>query len=137
MIWLPGRLLSIVAAISAIWTQRLLRKVRVELAQMLSTMGNRADARSIQRGFEMAEMLHHLSVVSLLIALVLFLYSMDRAVAISMLTLVVPYLVAGPVKAERFRTLGLVAPVTGTCHQRCHPVGHSSQQKFSRAGWIR
>lgn len=118
MIWLPGRLLSIVAAISAIWTQRLLRKVRVELAQMLSTMGNRADARSIQRGFEMAEMLHHLSVVSLLIALVLFLYSMDRAVAISMLTLVVPYLVAGPVKAERFRTLGLVAPVTGTCHQR-------------------
>ena len=94
MIWLPGRLLSIVATISAIWTQRLLRKVRVELAQMLSTMRNRADARSIQREFEMAEMLHHLSMVSLLIALVLFLYSMDRAVAISILTLVVPYLVA-------------------------------------------
>jgi hypothetical protein len=94
LIWLPGLLLSIVAAVSAMWTQQLLPKVRLELAQIPSTMRTRADAHSIQRGFEMAEMLHHVSVVLLLIALVLFLYSMDRAVAISILTLVVPYLVA-------------------------------------------
>ena len=42
----------------------------------------------------MAETLHHVSVVLLLVSLVLFLYNTDRAVAISTLTLVVPYLVA-------------------------------------------
>ena len=50
----------------------------------------------MRRGFEMAEMLHHLFVILLLIALVLFLYSMDSVVAISVSTLVVLYLVAQP-----------------------------------------
>jgi len=94
MAWLPGLLLSIAVAVSAIWPQQLLRKVRLELAQMASTMGNQADVRYMRRGFAMAEMLHHLSVVLLLIALVLFLYSMGSAVAISVSTLVVLYLVA-------------------------------------------
>ena len=57
-------------------------------------MGNQTVAHSIQRGFEMAETLHHVSVVLLLVSLGLFLYNTDRAVAISTLTLVVPYLVA-------------------------------------------
>ena len=42
----------------------------------------------------MAETLHHVSVVLLLVSLGLFLYNTDRAMAISTLTLVVPYLVA-------------------------------------------
>ena len=65
------------------------------LAEIASTMENQANVHSaVHRGFEMAEMLHHLSVILLLIALVLFIYSMDTAVAISVSTLVVLYLVA-------------------------------------------
>ena len=86
--------MCIAAAVSALWTRELLRKVRLELVQIASTMGNQADVHSMHRGFAMAEMLHHLSVVLLLIALVLFLYSMGRAAAISVSTLAILYLVA-------------------------------------------
>jgi len=60
--------------------------------QIASTMGNQADvhSESMYRGFAMAEMLHHLSVILLLIALV-FLYSMDSAVAISVSPVVVTH----------------------------------------------
>ena len=78
-----------VAAVSALWTRQLLRKVRHEMAQTASTMGNQADVNSMRRGYVMAEMLHRLSVVLLFIALVLFLYNMNRAAAISVSTLAI------------------------------------------------
>lgn len=87
-------LICIAAAVSAMWTQQLLRRVRVELAQIASTMGDQAEVHSMHRVFAMAQMLHHLSVVSLFIALVLFLYNMNRAAAISVLTLAIWYLAA-------------------------------------------
>jgi len=95
MAWLPDLPLSVTVTVSAIWTQHLLRKVRLDLAQIASTMVNQADvhSESMYRGFAMAEMLHHLSVILLLIALV-FLYSMDSAVAISVSPVVVLYRVA-------------------------------------------
>ena len=95
MSWLTGLLMCTVAAVSALWTrQLLLRKVRHEMAQIASTMGNQADVHSMRRGYVMAKMLHHLSVVLLFIALVLFIYSMNRAAAISISTLAILYLVA-------------------------------------------
>lgn len=87
-------LLCIAASVSVMWTQQLLRKVRLELAQIASTMGDRAEVRSMHRGFTMAKMLHDLSVVLLFIALVLFLYKLNRAATISVLTLAIWYLVA-------------------------------------------
>ena len=84
MSWLAGLLVCLVAAVTETWTWQLLRRVPLELAQMASTMGDhwtRRTAIPLHRGFAMAEMLHHLSVVLLLIALVLFLYNMDRAAA--------------------------------------------------------
>jgi len=100
MSWLMGLLMCLAAAVSETWTRQLLRRVPLELAQIASTMGDhwtRRTAIPLYRGFamaEIAEMLHHLSVVLLLIALVLFLYSMDRAAAISVSALAILCLVA-------------------------------------------
>jgi len=88
-------LLCIAAAVSVMWTQQLLRKVRLELAQIASTMGDRAEVRSMHRGFTMAKMLHDISVVLFFIALALFLYNLNRVATISVLTtLAIWYLVA-------------------------------------------
>jgi hypothetical protein len=87
-------LICIAAVVSVKQTQQLLRKVRHKLAQIPSTMGDQAEVRSIHRVFAMTQMLHHLSVVLLLVTLVLFLYNISRAAAISLSALAIWYLVA-------------------------------------------
>ena len=91
MEWLTSILICIAASVSVMWSRQLLRKARPDLAQITSTMGDQADIHFMQRGFAMAEMLHYLSVVFLLIGLVVFLYIANRAAAIS---LVILFLVA-------------------------------------------
>ena len=89
--------MCIATAVSELWTRgHCCAKSDLDLLKLYRRWGplDQADGHSMYRGFAMAEMFHHFSVVLLLIALVLFLYSMDRAAAISVSALAILYLVA-------------------------------------------
>jgi len=74
--------MCIAAAVGAMWTRQLLRKVRLELAQIPSTMGDHWTRQTAIPCTVDLRWLEWSTIVLLLIALVLFLYNVDRAAAI-------------------------------------------------------